>query len=65
MRRKNRRTKSGRPNIKLGLPELEYVKTPVLNSLRSFESRRSYQHSIKGKRDRAILAVLLGCVDES
>ena len=46
MRRKNRRTKSGRPKIKLGLPELEYVKTAVLNSLRSLESQRSYQHSI-------------------
>jgi site-specific recombinase XerD len=46
MRRKNRRTKSARRKIKLGLPELEYVKTAVLNSLRSFESQRSYQHSI-------------------
>src|ERR1700689_1503192 len=46
MRRKNRRTKAGRPKIKLGLPELEYVRTAVLNSLRSLESQRSYQHSI-------------------
>ena len=46
MRRKSRRTKSVRSKIKLGLPELEYVKTTVLNSLRSLESQRSYRHSI-------------------
>src|SRR6202021_463948 len=46
MRRKNRRIKSVRSKIKLGLPELEYVKTAVINSLRSLESQRSYQHSI-------------------
>jgi site-specific recombinase XerD len=46
MRRMNRKTKSGRSKIKLGLPELEYVKAAVLNSLRSLESQRSYQHSI-------------------
>jgi site-specific recombinase XerD len=46
MRRKMRRTQSGRSKIKLGLPELEYVKAAVLNSLRSLESQRSYQHSI-------------------
>jgi hypothetical protein len=46
MRRKSRRTKSVRSKIKLGLPELEYVKTSVINSLRSLESQRSYQHSI-------------------
>jgi hypothetical protein len=46
MRRKNSRAKSGRSKIKLGLPELEYVKAEVLNSLRSLESQRSYQHSI-------------------
>jgi site-specific recombinase XerD len=46
MRRKYRRTKSTRSKIKLGLPELEYVKTSVINSLRSLESQRSYQHSI-------------------
>jgi site-specific recombinase XerD len=46
MRRKDRRAKSGRRKIKLGLPELEYVRTAVLNSLRSLESQRSYQHSI-------------------
>jgi site-specific recombinase XerD len=46
MRGKSRRTKSVRSKIKLGLPELEYVKTAVINSLRSLESQRSYQHSI-------------------
>jgi site-specific recombinase XerD len=46
MRRKSRRSKSVRSKIKLGLPELEYVKTAVINSLRSLESQRSYQHSI-------------------
>ena len=46
MRRKDRRAKSGRRKIKLGLPELEYARTAVLNSLRSLESQRSYQHSI-------------------
>src|SRR5277367_400412 len=39
MRRNYRRTKSTRSKIKLGLPELEYVKTSVINSLRSLESQ--------------------------
>jgi site-specific recombinase XerD len=93
---------------KFGLPDLEHAKIAVIVSLRSFESQRSYRHSIdefvvksrsgswhspckgakklgcrlgnwltaeeartlwqlpdaatlKGKRDRAILALLLGC----
>ncbi len=46
MRRKNRRIRSARSKIKLGLPELEYVKTTVLNSLRSLESQRSYRRLV-------------------
>jgi hypothetical protein len=42
MRREKRRTNSVRSKIKLGLPELEYVKTTVLNGLRSLESQCSY-----------------------
>jgi len=31
---------------KLGLPDLEHAKLAVIVSLRSFESQRSYRHSI-------------------
>jgi hypothetical protein len=44
-----RRTKARRQNrrkTKLGLPDLEHVKSAVLVSLRSPESQRSYRHSI-------------------
>jgi len=44
MRRKTR--KSNRLKTKLGLPDLEHVKSAVLVSLRSPESQRSYRHSI-------------------
>jgi site-specific recombinase XerD len=39
---------SGRSRLKtkLGLPDLEYAKVAVIVSLRSFESQRSYRHSI-------------------
>jgi len=32
--------------MKLGLPDLDQAKSAVLNSLRSPESKRGYQHSI-------------------
>src|ERR1700722_13136988 len=40
---KNRKT---RLNSRLGLPDLENTKIAVIVSLRSFESQRSYRHSI-------------------
>ena len=43
-RRKARR--QNRQKIKLGLPDLEHVKSAVLVSLRSPESQRSYRRSI-------------------
>src|SRR5437016_12431893 len=47
MRRKTRRRKSNRQRTKLGLPDLEHVKSAVLASLRSPESQRSYRRSIE------------------
>jgi hypothetical protein len=43
-----RKTKSrqNRLNTKLGIPDLENAKVAVIVSLRSFESQRSYRHSI-------------------
>src|SRR5882762_4903586 len=43
-----RKLKSGhsRQRTKLGLPDLEHAKVAVIVSLRSFESQRSYRHSI-------------------
>ena len=43
-----RKLKSGptRLKTKLGLPDLEHAKVAVIVSLRSFESQRSYRHSI-------------------
>jgi hypothetical protein len=43
-----RKLKSGytRLKTKLGLPDLEHAKLAVIVSLRSFESQRSYRHSI-------------------
>jgi hypothetical protein len=35
-----------RLKTKLGLPDLEHAKIAVIVSLRSFESQRSYRHSI-------------------
>ncbi len=46
MRRKAKGRNSNRQKTKLGLPDLEHVKSAVLVSLRSPESQRSYQHSI-------------------
>ena len=47
--------KPKRPTTRLGLPDLDHSKSAVLDSLRPPESKRGYR-----KRDRAILAVLLG-----
>jgi len=47
MRRKTEARKSNRQRIKLGLPDLEHVKSAVLVSLRSPESQRSYRRSIE------------------
>src|SRR5258708_15613558 len=43
-----RKLKSGHTRLKtkLGLPDLENAKIAVIVSLRSFESQRSYRHSI-------------------
>jgi site-specific recombinase XerD len=40
------RNKWPRQKTKLGLPDLEHAKIAVILSLRSFESQRSYRHSI-------------------
>jgi hypothetical protein len=45
MRRKPK-SKQSRVKTKLGLPDLEHAKVAVIVSLRSFESQRSYRHSI-------------------
>src|SRR5215468_11197370 len=46
MKRKPRARKPNRQKTKLGLPDLEHVKSAVLVSLRSPESQRSYRRSI-------------------
>jgi len=46
MKRKPKSRKSNRQKAKLGLPDLEHVKSAVLVSLRSLESQRSYRRSI-------------------
>jgi hypothetical protein len=46
MRRKAKGRNSNRQKTKLGLPDLEHVKSTVPVSLRSPESQRNYQHSI-------------------
>ncbi len=45
MKRKTK-SKQTRPKTKLGLHDLEHAKVAVIVSLRSFESQRSYRHSI-------------------
>ncbi len=40
------KNKRARQKTKLGLPDLEHAKIAVIVSLRSFESQRSYRHSI-------------------
>jgi len=47
MRRKIRTRKPNRHKTKLGLPDLEHVKSAVIVSLRSPESQRSYRRSIE------------------
>ena len=47
MRRKTRMRKQNRQRTKLGLPDLEHVKSAVLVSLRSPESERSYRRPIE------------------
>ena len=47
MRRKIRTKKPNRHKTKLGLPDLEHVKSAVLVTLRSPESQRSYRRSIE------------------
>ena len=46
MKRRTKMRRSNRQKTKLGLPDLEQVKSAVLVSLRSPESQRSYRHSI-------------------
>ena len=38
--------KTKRPKTTLGLPDLDHSKSPVLDSLRSSESKRGYRHAI-------------------
>ena len=45
MKHKNKKQQT-RLKTKLGLPDLEHAKLAVIVSLRSFESQRSYRHSI-------------------
>jgi len=45
MKRKAK-NRQARLKTKLGLPALEHAKAAVIVSLRSFESQRSYRHSI-------------------
>lgn len=46
MTKRKQVTRKNRQKSKLGLPDLEYVKSAVLVSLRSPESQRSYRRSI-------------------
>ena len=46
MKRRTKARKQNRQKTKLGLPDLEHVKSAVLVSLRSPESQRSYRRSI-------------------
>jgi site-specific recombinase XerD len=47
MKRKAKRRRQYRQKARLGLPDLEHVKSAVLASLRSPESQRSYRRSIE------------------
>jgi hypothetical protein len=44
--KRNSQSRLTRHRTKLGLPDLEHTKIAVIVSLRSFESQRSYRHSI-------------------
>ena len=46
MKRRTKARRSSRQKTKLGLPDLDHVKSAVLVSLRSPESQRSYRRSI-------------------
>lgn len=46
MRTKSKKRKKAKPKMKLGLPDLDYAKAGVIDSLRSPESQRSYRHAI-------------------
>ena len=46
MRTKSKKRKKAKPRRKLGLPDLDYAKAGVIDSLRSPESQRSYRHAI-------------------
>ena len=46
MRRRTKKWRANRQKTKLGLPDLEHVKSAVLVSLRSPESQRSHRRSI-------------------
>ena len=45
--------KPKRPKTKLGLPDLDHSKSAVLDSLRSPESKRGYQHAVEIQRPPA------------
>src|SRR5215475_13730280 len=47
MKRRTKRRKQNRQRAKLGLPDLEHVKSAVLVSLRSPESQPSYRRSME------------------
>ena len=47
MRTKTYKRKKAKLKMKLGLPELDYAKAGVIDSLRSPESQRSYRHAIE------------------
>lgn len=47
MKRRASSRRTNRQRTKLGLPDLEHVKSAVLVSLRSPESQRSYRRSIE------------------
>lgn len=47
MKKRPKRGKANRAKTRLGLPDLEHVKSSVLVSLRSPESQRSYRRSIE------------------
>ena len=44
---KHKTAAAKKPKARLGLPDLDYSKAAVLNSLRSAESKRGYRHSIE------------------
>jgi site-specific recombinase XerC len=64
MKQKTRKKrKLSTPKSILRLPDLEAARSAVLNSLSCPDAQRGYRHGdrLKGKRDRALLAVPLAC----